>query len=49
MKLSPHFSLQEMKKSQTALRSGFDYNPTSMTEGAVVALDGAVIGAGDWK
>ena len=38
MKLSPHFSLQEMTKSQTALRNGIDNTPTSKHKEALEAL-----------
>jgi len=38
MKLSPHFSLDEMIKSQTALRKGLDNNPDTDQLAALVDL-----------
>ena len=38
MKLSPHFSLDEMIKSQTALRKGLDNNPDADQLEAMVTL-----------
>ena len=38
MKLSPHFSLDEMIKSQTALRKGLDNNPDTDQLEAMVSL-----------
>ena len=38
MKLSPHFTLAEMTKSQTALRLGLDNNPSQQEAFALVKL-----------
>lgn len=43
MQLSPHFTIEEMTRSQTALRRGIDNMPGPAARAALAALCGAVL------